>query len=238
MPTQAEISLNPATAKGSLLSIDGSSRISVSAGTNGQILTARSSTSSGLAFETQTSRTPVFELIGSSVLTANTANIIFSNIDTARNYASFTLIYQGRQTSTTGTQIPLRIVVNSVSNGQYYLRGLVGYNGAASYQDADSGGGKLKPTFYIEQPATTANIVATIQVDFFPQPNGLAEKYLNYLTRATVFQGSVVNTLDHETSFGYGHLTDVTSNLTRLELNQDSGAFASGSFAYLYGWRR
>ena len=236
MPTQAEISLNPATAKGSLLSYDGSSRISVSTGTSGQILTARSSTSSGLAFETQTSPTPVFELIGSSVLTADTANIIFSNIDTARNYASFTLIYQGRQTSTTGTQIPLRITVNSVSSGSYYLRGMVGYNGANSYQDSD--GSTLKPTFYIEQPAKTANIVATVQVDFFPQPSGLAGKYLNYLTKSTVFGGTVVNTLDHETSFGYGHLTDVTSNLTRLELKQDSGAFASGSFAYLYGWRK
>jgi hypothetical protein len=238
MPTQAEISLNPATAKGSLLSIDGSSRISVPSGTNGQILTARSSTSSGLAFETQTSPTAVFELIGSSVLTADAASIIFSDIDTARNYASFTLIYQGRQTTTTGTQIPIRVVVNSNSNGIYRLRGLVGYGGTASYQDSDSEGGKLKPTFYIEQPATTANIVADIQIDFFPEPTGLASRFLHYLTRATVFQGSVVNTLDHETSFGHGFTTDVTTNLTRLELNQDSGAFKSGSFAYLYGWRR
>jgi hypothetical protein len=237
MPTQSEISLNPATSKGAILSHDGSSRISVPAGTNGQILTARSSTSSGLSYETASVADPSFELIGSSFLTVNTANIIFSNIDTARNYASFSLIYQGRQTTPTGTQIPVRIAVNSNSSGTYYLRGFSGRDTDVSYSDSDNN--KLVPRFNIEQPATTANIVATIQVDFFPEPVSLASRRLHYLTKSTIFGGSVITGTggSHETSFGHG-MVNITGAITRLELNQDSGAFNSGSFAYLYGWRR
>jgi len=50
MPTQYEISINPTSAKGDILSHDGSSRIRVATGTSGQILTA--SSSAGLLWKT------------------------------------------------------------------------------------------------------------------------------------------------------------------------------------------
>lgn len=235
MPTQAEISLSPITAKGSILTHDGSSRISIAAGTNGQILTARSSTSSGLAYETSSNPTPVFELIGSSVLTADTASIIFANIDTTNSYASFTLIWQGRHTSTASESMPLQIYVNSVSTSNYYHRGVVGYDTNVSYQDND--GSLFGPAFYIAVP-TNASIVANIQVDFFPKNTDMSNRRLHWLTRATVFS-STATTGQGENSYGHGNMSSGESSfLTRLELKNSSGAFEAGTFAYLYGWRK
>jgi hypothetical protein len=50
MPTQYEISINPTSAKGDILSHDGASRIRIATGTSGQILTA--SSSAGLLWKT------------------------------------------------------------------------------------------------------------------------------------------------------------------------------------------
>lgn len=236
MPTQAEISLSPITAKGSILTHDGSSRISIAAGTNGQILTARSSTSSGLAYETSSNPTPVFDLIGSSVLTADTASIIFANIDTANSYASFTLVWQGRHTSTASAYMPLNIYVNSVSTSNYYQRGVVAYdNNTVSYMDND--GAVFGPAFYVAVP-TNASIVANIQVDFFPKNTNLSNRRLHWLTRATVFS-STDTTGQGENSYGHGNMSSGESSfLTRLELNNDNGSFKAGTFAYLYGWKK
>lgn len=92
MPTQSEISLSPISAKGDILTTDGSSRTRVAVGTNGQILTARSSATSGVQFETGSGGpTPTFILISSTTVTAgvDTVTISFaSNTNVALYYVT------------------------------------------------------------------------------------------------------------------------------------------------------
>jgi hypothetical protein len=78
MPTQSEISLSPISAKGDILTTDGSSRTRLSVGTNGQILTARSSASSGIQFETVVGGSSTFVLISSTTVTAGVDSVTIS----------------------------------------------------------------------------------------------------------------------------------------------------------------
>jgi hypothetical protein len=79
MPTQSEISLSPISAKGDLISTDGFSRTRVPVGSNNHIITARSSTTSGVQFEAPlTSGEAGLVFIGSTTATANIANITLS----------------------------------------------------------------------------------------------------------------------------------------------------------------
>jgi hypothetical protein len=75
MATQAEISLNPTSAKGDILTTDGSSRIRTPVGTSAQILVARSSTSTGLSWETPPSSSAKYELIASGVVTTEVQKV-------------------------------------------------------------------------------------------------------------------------------------------------------------------
>ena len=76
MPTQSEISMNPLSAKGQILTHDGSSRISVSAGTNGQVLVSSSTSTSGLVWTTfSTSSSFGVERIASGTITSTSYQI-------------------------------------------------------------------------------------------------------------------------------------------------------------------
>lgn len=75
MPTSAEISLNPTSAKGDILTSNGSSRTRLGTGTNGQILVARSSATSGLQWESPGSSTANFEMLVSGTITSATSKI-------------------------------------------------------------------------------------------------------------------------------------------------------------------
>jgi|688.fasta_scaffold145566_3 hypothetical protein len=84
MPTQSEISLNPSSAKGEILSHSGSSRVAVPSGSStSMILTARSSTSSGLLWETPSGGSQEFVLISSASITASVTTVAFTSINTS-----------------------------------------------------------------------------------------------------------------------------------------------------------
>jgi len=106
MPTQSEISLSPISAKGDILTTDGSSRTRVAVGTNGQILTARSSATSGVQFENGGgSAAPTFILISSTTTTAavDTVTISFSsNTNVALYYVTGALRNTRTDTSESG----------------------------------------------------------------------------------------------------------------------------------------
>lgn len=68
MPTQYEISLNPISAKGDILSSDGSSRSRIPVGTNGHFLTASSTSTSGIVWQS-----PSTVNIGDMVLISSTS---------------------------------------------------------------------------------------------------------------------------------------------------------------------
>jgi len=115
MPT-TPISVNPTTAKGDILSFDGSSRSRVAVGTNGQILTARSTATSGFQYESVSISSPKFEYISTVSLTANAATVTFSSIPTT--YKWLRVFGSTNSTSTSGAQ-PI-IVLNANTTKTYY----------------------------------------------------------------------------------------------------------------------
>lgn len=78
MPTNAEISLNPTSAKGDILSLDGLSRSRLAVGTNGTVLTSRSSTSLGVNWETLSSEQALVAISSNTVTAAVTSYDITS----------------------------------------------------------------------------------------------------------------------------------------------------------------
>ena len=82
MPTQFEISINPTSANGDILTTDGSSRVRFGASTTAnQIITAVSSAASGLEWKTYGGAASTsYILIASSTVTASGGAITISNI--------------------------------------------------------------------------------------------------------------------------------------------------------------
>lgn len=68
-------------AKGDIVSYDGTNPISISAGTNGQILYAQSSATAGVQWQTApAAETQYMEVISSTYVSANTASVTIDNI--------------------------------------------------------------------------------------------------------------------------------------------------------------
>jgi hypothetical protein len=80
MPTTQEISLNPQSATGDILSSDGSTRIRVPLGTSLQVLSAQSTASSGLQWISPPPSATAYSLIASGTLTANAQSLSLSNL--------------------------------------------------------------------------------------------------------------------------------------------------------------
>ena len=114
--------------KGDIVSHDGTSIISISSGTDGQILTAQSSTASGLIWATvSTGDVQYYSLITSTYLTANAQKITFSNIPST--YDELVLIFrQKRGDSTTRalSQIDINSTTNAESSWRYIFGGSSG----------------------------------------------------------------------------------------------------------------
>jgi len=112
---------NPTSSVGQIISSDGTSRISVNPGTSGQILTAYSSTSSGLGWQNSPSSNPAVILISSTTVTSSATSMTISNIP-GSSYSS--LKFVGVQPSDTrGGYIYLNGVSTSVYSGAYWNNG-------------------------------------------------------------------------------------------------------------------
>lgn len=237
MPTQSEISLNPTSTKGAILTFDGSSRSSFTTGTNGQILSAQSSATSGLEYKTFSASGPAFELIASSVVTASTASVIFSNIDTAVSYTSFRLIMTSRTTDASAGYTTIRF--NNVTSSTYSYGGWVTYNavlsftynGSDRYYDAVNGN------------SSDTNVFTHTVLEIFPEANGMSNRNLQWLYESSGWFGAATTAGSAEFVRGIGRLTGTTDPLSTVSILPLSGsgaasAIAAGSSFYLYGFRR
>jgi hypothetical protein len=117
MPTNAEISLNPSSVKGDIVSHDGSSRVRIPVGANGTILVSQSTSTSGIEYKSFSGDTGQrVYLISSGSLTAATTWEI-SNIP--QNYSDLFLIFSAVSTtgddSSAGPQISVSINTSSTS---------------------------------------------------------------------------------------------------------------------------
>ena len=106
MTTNFEISLSPISAKGDIISSDGSSRIRIPAGTNGQVIISQSTSSSGISCYTQpTPNTGSFDLISTATVTTEVASITINLETTDSNYRAYEFVGSLRSSFTT-TSVP------------------------------------------------------------------------------------------------------------------------------------
>ena len=104
---------NPTSSVGQIISSDGTSRISVSPGTSGQILTAYSSTASGLGWQSAPSTNPGTILISSTTVTSAVTTVTISSVP-GSSYSSLKVV--GIQPS--GTKGGY-IYLNGISTASY-----------------------------------------------------------------------------------------------------------------------
>jgi len=258
MPTQSEISLNPTSAKGDLISYDGSSRIRIAAGTNGQILSANSSASAGIEWKTYggASPTPTYALIASSELTASADTITISNIP--QTYQDLYLVFRG-QTQNAWSDTKFGIRFNSVTTGNY-ANVLVGWkNGegdlptrsnpyldnalantfgpgtaAAGQMFADTGNASDENayrTLYIPNYSDTSS-TSTFKTGVFTVGSPTR---LSSTSNWSVWYGVVTFTKTASATGLPEAITDVSAY--GIE-NVGSPAFVSGSYIRVYGVRR
>lgn len=163
----ASIGISPTSAKGDILSSNGSSRSRVPVGTNGQILTARSTATSGMQFETASVVSPVYELISSSLLTANSSTVTFSSIPTT--YKWLKVIGQARGSTTNGAQTV--IVLNSDTTKSYTYANLYRSGATVTTEMASRSNGMYLDvvgnsgnglTFEVDIACTTSTSLSTV----------------------------------------------------------------------------
>jgi hypothetical protein len=136
MPTQAQISLNPTSSKGDIFTSDGSSRARLSVGTNGQILTARSTATNGIQWETPPASVSTFELISTTSITSDVTSVTFSSI--ADSYDELH-VYGFIKSSSADTPLAIRINSNTTLNYQWIRMGIndttvnINYDGNANF---------------------------------------------------------------------------------------------------------
>lgn len=147
MPTQAQISLNPTSAKGDILSSDGSSRTRLSVGTNGQILTARSTATNGIQWETAPQIGSTFELISTTLVTSDITSVTFSSI--ANSYDELHLYgFIRAQSASPNSSLSIRLNTNTTSNYQWVRMGVTDTTALANY-DGNQTSMRLNTTAYI-----------------------------------------------------------------------------------------
>lgn len=223
MPTQYEISINPTSAKGDILSHDGSSRIRIPTGTNGQILTA--SSSAGLLWKTfsTTATNKTVALIADVTTTASLSTYTISSIPSTYQDLKLFMTADGQYDG-----VHIRVALNSTAaagghNG-VYVRQLstgtveVSYDGTAQNEiQFDYGAQNLTKGFndidIFDYASTT-----TFKTYHFRSGNYLAGGYWRHL-------------------YGSGYYAS-TSAVSALTITSNGGNLDSGARFILYGINR
>ena len=234
MPTTQEISLNPQSAVGDILSSNGSSRIRVPLGTSLQVLSAQSSTSSGLQWITPPASQSNYSLISSGELTANAQSLSLSNLpgDTIGGigtgtdpfYSWYRLEISIPSSTTAGiSSAPYLIFNNNATTGGGYMQFLWEYYGYAAINEGYS-------FFVLSWYGKDDNMFWNYTIDI---PNIGNNSYLQAITRSTCgFSGG---------NEGYSAETHYSTNFGRLSsavrIDSLSGAnlLKAGTKMALYG---
>lgn len=237
MPTQSQISLSPISAKGDTFSFDGSSRIRVPVGTNGQILTAVSSAGSGLAWSTLGSvSSGGLQLISSSTLTAD-GTVSFINIPTGTgSYVALHIFGYARSTIASDvTSASLRL--GAIANGYNFASVTLAAVGSAT-KDVNQSTGIFAE---INGASASASYFTPFEIVISGQ---MSHRYLTtsnnggvWLARSMVqYTGSAAATVKNVGGSMYD-----SSEYSRIDLYGGlltTDTFASGSSFHLYGYRR
>jgi hypothetical protein len=150
MPTNAEISLNPSSVKGDIVSHDGSSRVRVPVGANGTILVSQSTSTSGIEYKSFTGDAGQrVYLISSGSLTAATTWEI-SNIP--QTYSDLFLIFSAVSTAGFDNSAGPDISISLNTSTSSLLTSMVFEKGGTSVGE--------NLGMYIKQSISSANLAA------------------------------------------------------------------------------
>ena len=226
MPTQAEISLNPTSASGDILSHNGTSRIGVAAGTAAQILVARSSATAGISWETPPSSSSNYEMVFSSTLTT-TASLIEINLPAGRGttYKHFLLIATTHKSTDNESQTGAGyILLNNATTGtsQSFVQ-LVIYDGAGDKM-SDSG------SFFAsaENGYSESDAMSSVEIEIFGEGPNVMLLHKAYNGRTS--NGDAVFTLVNQQGTSLSSLSSVS-----LWTGNVSYTYKTGTKVYLYG---
>lgn len=211
------------TAKGQILTHDGTSSIGVSAGTNGQIVSAQSSATSGLSYITINSSTAIYALISSTSLSASATSITFDTIPSS--YKHLELVFFGAFSGTGDAQLGIRIN-GDTSTSVYRTKQLY------SIIDNSQSGNSYAHIGRISNPSSTTGIYLNVAT-----PASVIFFNYNDTTYAKVALANSMylrnDTLPSQ--IGTGILYNSTSAITSVTLVGSSGGFSTNSYAALYG---
>lgn len=166
--------------------------------------------------------TQTYDLLASTVLTSDTAQVSFTSLDTvASGYRDLVVVFEGISSRTNSSNDDMQIYFNSLSSGSYY--GLRVFGASGSYFIQSQSGGS-----YIElsgiKTISAGNIkktLATMEILDFSQTN--KDKL------------SIIRRNDYDYVTMQGERWDSTSAITTINFDLTNGNFVTGSTFYLYG---
>lgn len=250
MPTQAEISISPISAKGDILSSNGSSRTRVAVGTDGQIFTARSSATSGVQFETVTGASASVVLIGSATATADVTTMTVSfSYDTS--YIAYYV--EGHWRCTRNTDSESQIWPNSTTYVSHFMQLSSYADTTIWYATRNTGAGPGSLPMILPANGDTALYDASTYSPYYyyifgkfgtlgsTPAYGSGSTYYQALGESgTAFDGTTTST-----NYGFKNLVVVgfpaNANFTSIQLYDGNPSFSSiktGTTVRLYGIKR
>ena len=222
MPTQYEISINPTSAKGDILSHDGTSRIRVATGTSGQILTA--SSSAGLLWKTfsTSAANATVALIADVTTTSSLSTYTISSIPSTYQDLKLFMTADGQYD---GTNIRVSLNSTGLAGGHQFLMvnqvadGAVetNYDYSQNHFDLSYGAQNLTKGFN--------------DIDIFDYASTDRFKTVHYRT-GNYLPGGYFR---HSYASGYYSSTSAVSALT---ITSSGGNLDSGARFILYGIKR
>jgi hypothetical protein len=214
--------------KGDIVSHDGTAPISISPGTDGQILSAQSSATSGLVWVTANTAITNndFVLISSSRLTTTAASIEFSSI--TQDYRDLMIIFQGKDNYNQNSSFLSVRLNNDTSVGYRYPFVMFVSSTVTAYNsDNDTDGALIRGAV----TGSTANVNSF----------GCAVVYISQYSNSSIKKGFMAYggaPLSTGTVTTMGGLSPMTSAITSVQLKvYASTLFSAGTYAALYGVR-
>lgn len=232
MPTQAEISISPISAKGDILSTSGSSRTRVAVGTDGQIFTARSSATSGVQFESALASSPTITKIYSTTVTAAVTSIVisFSN-DTS--VAAYYVEGSWRCTRTSDSESGIYLGGNTASLNLSYLNSYGDVSGWTVGNSVAQGPGSLPIVYpaysassYFDA-ATFASFYGYISNGKNAALNGTGLILPNSLFHTTQTYDTATGTLYGRTNITIVSSNNQSSTVTSIDIRDGNPSFSS-----------
>jgi len=215
------------TQKGSIISHNGTSSVSLSVGSNDTKLVADSTAEIGLAWSTaSTQSTPSFSPIASAVITANTATVLFNSIPGTYSH----LMLVGTVRASAASTAPFGTgKVNGASSGyhQQYLRASSGSNTISS--ESISTGTDLNRIIITSTTNAAANVFGFFEIFY---PNYASGRNKQFSSKSFGQSGSVTESWGTMIASGYYNNTDA---ITSISVSGDAyGGFVANSVITLY----